>query len=141
MASKIASPAGSGAHEGLLDEIRDRVGAFDNATRELPQAVRAELIGSDECRAQGLTARSSAPVLAICRKLIEAGVDPKRSLHAYRGNVLCLTVRSIGEGARLTVDEHNGVRLARWKPFCASAVSPRIAPFERAATTLAGAAP
>jgi hypothetical protein len=48
----------------------------------------------------------AAPVLAMCRKLVEAGHDPSRPLHAYRGDTLCLKVRSIGEGAKLTV-EHN----------------------------------
>jgi hypothetical protein len=32
-----------------------------------------------------------------------AGHDPRRSLHAYRGNVLALRVRSIGEGAQVAI--------------------------------------
>jgi hypothetical protein len=39
----------------------------------------------------------------LCRKLIEAGHDPAAPLEAWRGGVLCLRVRSIGEGARLEV--------------------------------------
>ena len=37
----------------------------------------------------------------MCRKLVDAGYDPARPLYAYRGDTLCLKVRSIGEGARL----------------------------------------
>jgi hypothetical protein len=77
-------------------------------TDQLPQhqaaPIRAELAGSDTCRAEGITAHSSSPVLALCRKLIEAGHDPARPLHAYRGETLCLVIRSIGEGARLEVN-------------------------------------
>jgi hypothetical protein len=47
--------------------------------------------------------RCSAPVLALCRRLIEAGHEPERSLYAYRGAVL---VRSIGEAARLRIATH-----------------------------------
>ena len=43
------------------------------------------------------------PVLALCRALVGAGYDPGRPLHVYRGKTLALTVRSIGEGARLRV--------------------------------------
>ena len=66
--------------------------------------VRAELIGDDICSALGITAQSSSPLLALCWKLIEAGHDPDAPLHAYRGNTLALKVRSIGEGAKLTVE-------------------------------------
>jgi hypothetical protein len=76
----------------------------------LPEAARsyrcylcAELVGSDTCTAGGLTVQGNAPILAMCRRLTEAGVDPARPLHAYRGATLCLTVRSIGEAAGLDV--------------------------------------
>ena len=45
--------------------------------------------------------RGSAPVLATCRMLVEAGFDPRRPLHAYRGEVLYIRVRAIGEAAQL----------------------------------------
>jgi hypothetical protein len=56
-------------------------------------------------------------VFALCRALVTAGHDPNRPLHAYRGDVLCLRVRSIGEGARLTIedDRHGRPRLRRWR--------------------------
>jgi hypothetical protein len=69
------------------------------------QALRAIIIGSNQAEANGVTARGHAPVLALCRALIEAGHDPNTSIEAYRGATLCLKVRSIGEGARLTVKE------------------------------------
>jgi hypothetical protein len=65
-------------------------------------AIRAELIGSDRCSGLGMTARGTTPVLALCRLLIEAGNDLATPLEAWRGDVLCLRIRSIGEGARLT---------------------------------------
>src|SRR5262249_17442486 len=81
------------------------------------KAIFAELIGSNTCTAAGITVVDRAPVLALCRALVTAGQDPNRPLHAYRGDVLCLCVRSIGEGARLTVedDRHGRPRLRRWR--------------------------
>lgn len=102
------------------------------------KSVSAQIIGSERCSAEGHTGRGSSPVLALCRKLVKAGLDPDLPLHAYRGDILCLTVRSIGEGARLTVKERqNGPALEIWRPFCSPRGSPRIAPTNRAATTLA----
>jgi hypothetical protein len=69
--------------------------------------IEAELTGSNECRARdrarGITVRSSSPVLALCRALVGAGYDPGPPLHVYRGKMLALKVRTIGEGARLRV--------------------------------------
>ena len=67
--------------------------------------LRAFLVGADECSGAGITATGHAPVLRLCRALVAAGHDPRRRLEAYRGNVLCLRVRSIGEAAGLTVRE------------------------------------
>jgi hypothetical protein len=41
--------------------------------RERRGAIRADIVGSDTCHALGCTVRASAPVLALCRKLVEAG--------------------------------------------------------------------
>jgi len=41
---------------------------------------RAELVGDDSCSALGITVRSSSPVLALCRKLVDAGHDPATPL-------------------------------------------------------------
>jgi hypothetical protein len=55
-------------------------------------------ITDDRCEAEGYSVRANAPVLALCRKLVENGYDPARPLHAYRGNTVALTVTSIGWG-------------------------------------------
>jgi hypothetical protein len=80
------------------------------------EPIRAEISGGDRCKAEGHTVKAAAPVLALCRRLIEAGYDPATPLHAYRGDVLCLKVRSIGYGAKWAVDESRTPRLVRWKP-------------------------
>jgi hypothetical protein len=69
-------------------------------------AIYAELAGAHCCSARGITAHSTSPVLVLCRLLVEAGHGPRRPLRAYRGDVLCLRVRSIREGARLEVNGH-----------------------------------
>ena len=81
-------------------------------------ALCADLVGSDICTAPGIIARSYAPVLALCRRLIEAGIDPGRPLHVYRGDTLALVVRSIAEGARLTVGDNRlgHPRFVRFRP-------------------------
>jgi hypothetical protein len=131
--------AAQGASE--IEELEAHVVSQTCLGQNITQApIRASFI-RDSCSAHGITTQGSAPVLALCRALVAAGHDPAMPLEAWRGHVLALSIRSIGEGARLTVDEHNGTRFAKWRPFCHSAVPPRIAPFERAATTLARAAP
>ena len=46
-----------------------------------PQAaIRAELIADDSCCALGMTVHGPAPVLALCRLLVEAGHDPATPL-------------------------------------------------------------
>ena len=70
--------------------------------------IRAEIIGSNRCKAEGITVRAAAPVLEMCRALIAAGYDPNRPLNAYRGKVLALRICPIGDGAKYTVQ---GVQL------------------------------
>jgi hypothetical protein len=86
----------------------------------MTDTIRAEITDKDHshfCTAEGRTVKASAPVLAMCRELIEAGFDPSRPLEAYRGDILCLRVSSIGHGAKLTVEESpNGPVLRRWRP-------------------------
>lgn len=69
-------------------------------------AIRAELFGADCCKGLGIEARGAAPVLALCRKLVEAGINRALALYVYRGDVLCLRIRSIGEGAGVRVATH-----------------------------------
>ena len=65
--------------------------------------IKAELIGDSKALACGHVAVGSSPLLGLCRKLVDAGHDPRTPLEAYRGDTLCLQVRSIGEAARLRV--------------------------------------
>lgn len=70
--------------------------------------IRAELTGDDTCTALGVTVKTGAPVLALCRALIAAGHNPQATLEAYRRiggrDMLCLRVRSLAEGAALTAE-------------------------------------
>ena len=70
------------------------------------QVMRAELIGSTTAtaRAVGITTCGATPVFELCRNLVAAGIDPRTALIVYRGGTLALRVRSIGEGAALTVE-------------------------------------
>jgi hypothetical protein len=68
--------------------------------------IRAELAWSDHATALGIVARSSGPVLTLCRMLLEAGHDPATRLEAWRGGTLCLVVRRIGEAAGLQINSH-----------------------------------
>jgi hypothetical protein len=71
----------------------------------MSNVIIAELSSDSYATALGYTVRSASPVLAMCRKLIECSTyAPETPLNAYRGNTLCLKVRSIGEGARLEID-------------------------------------
>lgn len=110
--------------QGSDDEIADHVGTIATPTTQSTQTIRAELTGSDHCSALGIVSRSA---LALCRALIEAGRNPNRALHAYRGDVLALAVRSIGEGARLRIASH-GVGFERL-PECTG--SPPVRANER----------
>lgn len=100
-----ATHRGDDADARKIDQLGNAVGLL--ATLKFPPsqacAIRAELVGDDTCTALEITAQGFTPVLSLCRQLVEAGVNPDFSLLAYRGNVLTLSVRSIGEGARLTV--------------------------------------
>jgi hypothetical protein len=87
------------------DPANSTTACHDARASPATQALRAVIIGSNQAEANGVTARGHAPVLALCRKLIEAGHDPNTPIEAYRGATLCLRVRSLGEGARLTVKD------------------------------------
>jgi hypothetical protein len=80
---------------------RSKIIANSSQARSDGAAIRAELIGSDCCSAFDVTVNSSSPVLALCRRLIRAGHDPTAPLEAYRGTILCLRIRNIGEAACL----------------------------------------
>lgn len=67
-------------------------------TAQLSSDTIASVIGST------IVINVGSPVLAICRKLLDAGYPSSADLEAYRGETLALRVRSIGEAAELQVD-------------------------------------
>lgn len=81
--------------------------------------IRADLVGSDTAIAEGITARGVSPITSLCRKLVEAGRNPDEPLDAFRGDVMCIRVRSIGEGAKLVARENSRCSpyLAVWSPY------------------------
>jgi hypothetical protein len=105
--------------------------------------IRADLSGSTICTAAGITVDVSSPVLAMCRKLTAAGYDPTLRLECYRGDVLALTVRSIGEGARLEVNSGGtgfvAARAVRAAPPVRLKHPAGIRGLEKAVTGLVGA--
>jgi hypothetical protein len=112
----MKSPGALAAHGASeIDELGRHVVSQANRQQQLPQVpIRATLVDSDRCDAEGISARGYAPVLDLCRELVAAGFNPASPPEAWRG-VLCLRVRSIGESARLTVadDRHGTPRLRR----------------------------
>jgi hypothetical protein len=76
---------------------------YTSTARRRQAPIRADLDGDDVCTAEGITAHGHAPILMLCRLLLGAGFNPDRPLEVFRGDVLALQVRSIGEGAALVV--------------------------------------
>lgn len=70
--------------------------------------IKATMTKHNRASALGVDVVANAPVLALCRKLIEQSHDPAERLEAYRGDVLCLTISSLAEGAKWIVDETQG---------------------------------
>jgi hypothetical protein len=131
-ASPVSAPADGEAREiAGAGELNAQISSHSSLQSQAP--IRAVLAGNDKCTAEGITVRAAAPALAICRRLIAAGFDSSRSLHAYRGDTLCLVVRSIGKGAELVIDERR-MAPARWKPIRRAEVTPSISRRRRAAT-------
>jgi hypothetical protein len=105
---------------GAVEHKAWECGRFTGSSPRYQQTpIRAELIGSDQCSAEGFNARGAAPVLVLCRELIAAGLNPDQALQVYRGATLALRVRSIGEAANLEINSkstgfitHRAVRAA-----------------------------
>jgi hypothetical protein len=98
-------PAAIGARPASVSVYFWQVGgAEDSPSQVSGKAMRAELAGSDSCSALGITISSSSPVLALCRKLVQAGFDPTMPMECYRGDTLALRIRSIGEAAALEIN-------------------------------------
>jgi hypothetical protein len=81
------------------------------ATRRKTDPIRSHFIGSDTCTWTGITASGAAPVLVLCRQLLAAGLDPDTAMEVYRAGTLALRVRSLSEGARLTVKQPDRGRI------------------------------
>ena len=69
-----------------------------------PNRIHAELTGSRQCSALGITVDAYAPVCALARALIEAGQNDGCFLEVYRGSTLCLRGK-LATFARLTVED------------------------------------
>jgi hypothetical protein len=112
----------------LHDPLRHRAAERKSGTaadRKTATAIRAELIGDDQATALGIEARSAAPLLDLCRKLVAARHDPASALNAYRGATLSLIVRSIGEAADLEVNS-KGTGFVRRASGIAGAAPPTV---------------
>jgi hypothetical protein len=70
----------------------------------LAAPIRAELVADNTCIAAGLSVSNITPVLNLCRALIRGGHDPATPMAVFRGEVLALKVRSIGEMAVLEIN-------------------------------------
>jgi hypothetical protein len=66
--------------------------------------IRAELFGADCCTGLDLKARGAAPVLALCRKPVEAGHDPALALEDYRGGSIQVPASLPADRRRPTAD-------------------------------------
>jgi hypothetical protein len=71
----------------------------------MSNAIIAQLSSDTYATALGTTVRSPSPLLALCRQLVVSSTyGSSTPLDAYRGAMLCLRVRSIGEAAKLEID-------------------------------------
>jgi hypothetical protein len=88
--------------------------------------ITATLIGNDTAQAGDITCRDKSPVFALCRALLAAGADPNSKLKCFRGDVLALTVKTIGIGARFTIKENEkvGPRVVPYEAFSRDRVEP-----------------
>ena len=105
----MRSSRAAGATTAGSDETKERPRQNRHAQMHRLWAIlpiRAELSGSDHASACGVVVHSGSPIIALCRRLIAASYDPRTPLEAYRGNTLCLHVRSIGEAAGLEIAAH-----------------------------------
>jgi hypothetical protein len=125
---------------------------INTATSTRITVIRAELIGSNRAEAFGMVARSYAPLCALARKLIRAGLDPGLPIEAYRSDVLALRGRSLAEVAQLTVeDRSDGPPRFRWYRSPSWEVAPQTAqnrsgvprppPIENKTPAVGGSAP
>lgn len=77
--------------------------------------ITATLTGDDTAEALGITVTHRTPILALCRKLEEAG-HADQPMTVLRDGKPCLNVSSIHGAAKRTVVE-NDKTSARWGKF------------------------
>ena len=65
-------------------------------TQSMTEPIRAEISKSNQCDAEGHTVKASAPVLAMCRKLVEAGYI---LLRRFTPAEIAAHVRAAGQGS------------------------------------------
>jgi hypothetical protein len=98
----------------------------------------AKSSGYFEARVQGaelLLVTSRQPLLDAARALLAVGCDPEVVLEIRRPGATSWDLRAILRvAARLTVDEHNGTRFAKWTPLPRS-MGPRRMASRRRRTT------
>jgi hypothetical protein len=92
-------------------------------SRIQPSPLCAELVGDDTIIAGDLSIVAYTPVLELCRELVAAGRDPKTPLEVYRGNTVCLSIRSIGEAATLEINNAGDGFRRRREPDAAAPVA------------------
>jgi hypothetical protein len=90
--------------------------------------IIATLIGDDTAQAGEIVCRGRSPVFALCRALLASGAPPESRLECYRGMTLALVVKSIGPGAKLTIEERDrgGIKIFRWRPISYDEVGPSM---------------
>ena len=59
--------------QGIVELASATVPHKTDQTETQAAPIRANITGSDQCRAEGYTVRAAAPILATCRWLIEVG--------------------------------------------------------------------
>src|SRR5262245_47813557 len=94
----------------------------------------ADLSGSRACTGVGITASGTTPAIVLCRELIAAGLDPDAALEVYRAGTLALRIRTLREGAQLTVKTAgNGAPIFAVDAACRGAAAPPISRHDTAA--------
>jgi len=81
-------------------------GAENNRHARTSKAIRAALRGDNICDACGIAVRSSAPLLALCRALVEAGHVPAIPLEAQ--------INAYGTGFRPRREADAAPPMNRW---------------------------
>ena len=122
------APVATGREPQLIDLLGGKINLARNIQPKQEHVI-AELVGDDCCLCQeiGAAVTANAPVLAMCRQLLATGIDPDTALGVYRRGVLALKVRSIREGARLTVKTAgNGTPIFASDDGCKGAAAPRV---------------